>query len=237
MLLGEPQLLAEVFRVLVDREPGRQRRDLEQDPARLAEVDRAEVVAVLHGRDVHPGLADAGAPRQVVLVARRPRDVVDGAGAVEAALGGRRVVGPREVAHAIRAVDLGEAQRLGQQRVGTDGAVGPRAHDPGDRVLGRDLRVLGALRRRDRTPRARTAARRSPRRTASHRPARRRSRAAARPRSPATPRTPRRAGSCGSSPRPRGRATRPGTRTRSGSCRATPPRRRSTGDRRPASRS
>ena len=62
VLGGQAQLLAEVLGVLVDGEPGRARRDLEQDPLRLAEVDRVEVVAVDHGRDVHAGLGGALLP-------------------------------------------------------------------------------------------------------------------------------------------------------------------------------
>ena len=57
VLRREPQRLAEVLGVLVDREAGGEGRDLEQDPARLAEVDRAEVVAVAHVGHVAAGVA------------------------------------------------------------------------------------------------------------------------------------------------------------------------------------
>ena len=83
MLGRQAQRLAEVLGVLVDREAGGERGDLEQDAARLAEVDRLEVVAVADvGVTSPPGRRDALLPGEVVLVARGPRDVVDGARAL-----------------------------------------------------------------------------------------------------------------------------------------------------------
>src|SRR5437764_13475717 len=69
VLSREAQLLAEMAGVLVNREAGGSRRDLEQDALRLAEVDREEVVAVDHGRDLHGGLRHPSLPRDRVLVA------------------------------------------------------------------------------------------------------------------------------------------------------------------------
>ena len=51
----------------VRRQARRQRRDLEQDPPRLAEVDRAEVVTVTHVADREAGLADPLQPAEVIL--------------------------------------------------------------------------------------------------------------------------------------------------------------------------
>ncbi len=51
----EDELLAEVLGILVEREARAERRDLEEDAARLAEVDRAEPEAVDDRRRVHSG--------------------------------------------------------------------------------------------------------------------------------------------------------------------------------------
>ena len=64
--------------------PGPERRDLEQDAARLAEVDRAEPEAVDDLGRAAAGVGDAVAPRLLLLHRRRPRDVVHGAGAGDA---------------------------------------------------------------------------------------------------------------------------------------------------------
>ena len=64
---GSRSCLAEVLGVLVDGEAGRQRGDLEQYAAWLAEVDRAEVVAVAHVGDVAAGVADTLLPRRCSL--------------------------------------------------------------------------------------------------------------------------------------------------------------------------
>src|SRR5512133_2321297 len=65
---GQGEALAEVLERLVDREAGPEGRDLEEDAARLPEVDRLEVEAVDH----------ALPPRFVLLRRRGPGDVVDG---------------------------------------------------------------------------------------------------------------------------------------------------------------
>ncbi len=61
------ELLAEVLEGLVDREAGAQRGDLEEDAARLAEVDRAEVEAVDQRRRLRAGL-DRAIPPCLVIV-------------------------------------------------------------------------------------------------------------------------------------------------------------------------
>ena len=81
--------LAEVLRILVRREARAERRDLEEHAARLAEVDRAEVEAVDHGRRLRAGRGDPLAPGLVLLHRRGPGDVVDGARAADPALRGR----------------------------------------------------------------------------------------------------------------------------------------------------
>src|SRR5690606_25781113 len=82
---------------LVGGEAGADRGDLEQHPARLPEVDRIEVVAVLDVGDEPAGVGDAPLPGEVVGVGRRPGDVVDGAGAGHAAVGGL-IEGPAHAA-------------------------------------------------------------------------------------------------------------------------------------------
>src|SRR3954447_4275214 len=99
VLLRQPQLLAQVLGRLVDGEARRERRDLEEHAARLAEVDGGEVVAVADVGHVLAGGAGALLPREVVLVARGPGDVVHGARTeAPAAALGRRVVGPVHMA-------------------------------------------------------------------------------------------------------------------------------------------
>src|SRR3954452_21585577 len=97
VLARQAQLLAEMLRLLVDSEAWRRRGDLEQDPVRLAEVDRVEVVAVDHRRDPHAALRHALLPREVVVVERVPRNVVDRPSALDAPPRGF-VVAPVEVA-------------------------------------------------------------------------------------------------------------------------------------------
>src|SRR5207248_6473980 len=72
----EDERLAQVRRVLVGREARAERRDLEQDAARLAEVDRAEPEAVDDRRRPPACLLDARAPRLLLVHRARPRDVV-----------------------------------------------------------------------------------------------------------------------------------------------------------------
>src|SRR2546427_7846837 len=66
---------------LVDGEAWLVGGDLEQDPARLAEVDRLEVFAFDHRRHVAPGLDQHLAPVELVrIVGGAPRNMVDGSG-------------------------------------------------------------------------------------------------------------------------------------------------------------
>ena len=85
-------MFAQVVGVLVDREARAGGGQLEQHPARLAEVDAQEVLAVDDGRGALSGLDQARAPGLVLVVAIAPGDVVDGAGALEAGRGRRVVV-------------------------------------------------------------------------------------------------------------------------------------------------
>src|ERR687891_1619187 len=104
------ELLAERLERLVDREAGRAGGDLEQHAARLAEVDRAEVVAVDHRGGAAAALLDAPAPRLVVLVLRCPRDVVHRSRALYATVGWRGVV-------EVQAAAAGAARLPGPVRV------------------------------------------------------------------------------------------------------------------------
>ena len=139
--------------ILVDGEPRRERGDLEQDAPRLAEVDRGEVVAVAHVGDIGAGLPHPLLPGELLGVGRRPGDVMHRARPL--APGGlrRRVVAPVEravVAEEVVTVSrVGKAERLGEEAIldGVVGPVGPGAVHPGDRVLGRDLRVAWSPRR------------------------------------------------------------------------------------------
>jgi hypothetical protein len=76
---------AELVQGLVGGEARRVGRDLEQDAAGLAEVDRVEVLPVDHGRDVEAEGGDALAPFALDLPRLgAERDVVDRAGALPA---------------------------------------------------------------------------------------------------------------------------------------------------------
>src|SRR5438105_5134597 len=88
----EREALAEMLGRFVGREAGAECGDLEEDAARLAEVDRAEVEAVDDGRRRRARLQRPRPPCLVVVHRRGPGDVVDGACAPEPALGRRRVV-------------------------------------------------------------------------------------------------------------------------------------------------
>ena len=68
---------------LIDREARADRRDLEQDAGRLAEVDRAEVVAVDDRRRTGPCLNDARMPLLVFFGRAGPRDMMDGPRALD----------------------------------------------------------------------------------------------------------------------------------------------------------
>ena len=85
------ELLAEVLERLVDGEARAHRGDLEEDAAGLAEVDRLEVEAVDLRRRLGAGRDRLLAPLHVLLERRGPGDVVDAAGALQAALGRRLV--------------------------------------------------------------------------------------------------------------------------------------------------
>ena len=80
------ELLAEVLERLVDGEARAERGDLEEDAARLAEVDRAEVEAVDHRGRLRAGRDRPLAPLLVLVHGRGPGDVVDAAGALQRAL-------------------------------------------------------------------------------------------------------------------------------------------------------
>src|SRR5205823_8515466 len=71
---GQP--FAEVLLGLVGREAWADRRDLEQDTARLPEVDRPEVEAVDHARRIAAPFDHAFAPGDVVVHGIRPGDVM-----------------------------------------------------------------------------------------------------------------------------------------------------------------
>src|SRR5216683_2015847 len=114
--------LAQVLLRLVGRESRTDRGDLEQHPARLAEVDGPEVEAVDHRRRVAAALDDAAAPRLVVLHRRRPRDVVHRPRAAQASRRGGRVVDVERaarVASRLIAVRLraGETERFAQELI------------------------------------------------------------------------------------------------------------------------
>src|SRR5919202_3559159 len=71
------QALAEVVRVFVHRKAGRVGGDLEEDPARFAEVDRAEVLPVEDVGHVETAIRNLFSPLFLrCLVRRPPRDVV-----------------------------------------------------------------------------------------------------------------------------------------------------------------
>src|SRR5206468_1605805 len=86
------ELLAEVLEWLVDREARPDRRDLEEDAARLPKVDRLEVEAFDHRRRVRTALGDALLPRLVLLRRRGPRNVMHRPGAGNTRLVRRLVV-------------------------------------------------------------------------------------------------------------------------------------------------
>src|SRR5262245_29871045 len=110
------ELLTQGLEWLVHSEARAERRDLEQDAARLAEVDGAEVEAVDHRRRARPGLDHPLASLLVIVHLGGPGDVVDAAGSLKAALGGRRVEAVEasaSIAAGIPAVVPGlEAERL-----------------------------------------------------------------------------------------------------------------------------
>ena len=178
------ELLAEVLERLVDGEARAQRRDLEEDAAGLAEVDRAEVEAVDHrGRAGRPPRSPARAsprarrssrPRRRGGRCRRP-----GASARRAARRrgrGRRGVSPRASQPSPLRLEL---ERLQQPAAGVrGGAVGADGVEALQRELGRAPRDgrRSAARPRPRRRAARARAPRGRRRPGSRPPAGTRSR-------------------------------------------------------------
>ena len=146
-------LRAELLERHVDREARAVVGDLEEDAARLAEVDRVEVVAVDDRRGVHAGALDALEPLRVLGDRRAQRDVVDRARALQPALVRRRVEaiarrGARRAApSASVAGRLGAEQAL-EQRAGRVGVEAVRADgvEALERVLRGDLGMLGRQR-------------------------------------------------------------------------------------------
>src|SRR5207302_8082953 len=126
------QLLAQVFERLVDGETGADRGDLEQDPARLAEVDRPEVEAVDDRRRMRAALRDAFVPGLVLFLWRGPGDVVHGPGPGAARLRRRLVVRVPGAAFVTPDLPDGVAVRVEDERLLEEGAararVGVGAH-------------------------------------------------------------------------------------------------------------
>ena len=139
----------------VNEEAGLLGRELVQDSARLAEVERVEVVTVDVARVRHAGLPNELDPARQVGVVGAPRDVVHDARALAAALGGRRV--ERDPAAApvaaqlepILVADAASAHQLLEhlRRSGGVGAVGADALEAAQRELGGNLGVHGDQRR------------------------------------------------------------------------------------------
>src|ERR1700687_383840 len=96
---------AERFGGLVDREAWLVGGDLEQDPARLAEINRSEVFALDHWCHVAPGLDQHLAPVNLMRIVRgAPRNMVDGSGRL---LSHRRFRRVEHVEHRARAAGAG----------------------------------------------------------------------------------------------------------------------------------
>src|SRR6185503_18296047 len=138
----------------VDGEPGLRRRELEQDPARLAEVDRAEVVAVDDPAVRDAGLLQHVEPAPVLGLGRVPGDVVDRAGTLPRGLVRDRVERDPAAAcvaaelPAVAVVRLGVHQALEHRRGRLwPVAVGADALEAVQRELRRDLRMDGDERR------------------------------------------------------------------------------------------
>src|SRR5579875_2779623 len=67
------EALAQVSDVLVDSEAGAVGCDLEENPTRLAEIDRREIIAINDGGDPQASRADVLTPRLLLRTARRPK--------------------------------------------------------------------------------------------------------------------------------------------------------------------
>src|SRR6185312_7739439 len=124
------------------------RRDLEQDAARLAEVHRLEVEAVDDRRGVGAALGNAVLPGLFVVLRRRPGDMVDGARSGDTALVGP-VVEVEPAALVAANLPAGGAPRVELERLLEEapallGVVGVCAHAV--EALQRELlRHLGAV--------------------------------------------------------------------------------------------
>src|SRR5438128_4986877 len=146
--------LTEVLSGLIDSEAGADGRDLKQHAARLAEVDRAEVVAVDDGCRAGARLRHQRVPPLVILHARGERDVVHGARSL-AREGARRrgivvveALSPLAAHEPLSVVVAGEAQCVSQQPRARRRlrSIGPHAVEAGQRVLTRYLGRGGAQR-------------------------------------------------------------------------------------------
>src|SRR5437764_178144 len=129
--------------ILIDREAGTIRRELEQHAARLLEVDRLEPEAIDYGRRMMPRRFD---PRShlvlMLLVVHAPREVMDAADAPRAAAPFGRLANVEHARRALEAVadyavflaEALEAEHVGDERLGHLGLALPhlRAVQPPD---------------------------------------------------------------------------------------------------------
>src|SRR5713226_7261112 len=145
-LRRQDEAFAQVRGILVDRKARTHRRDLEQHATWFAKVHGLEPIAVDHRRRLSAGRNDALAPRHLLVVKRRPGNVMHRADPGPAALRGSNVVhvasGPTFPASLPRHVsDSREPQRALEQLAARFGIGGVRAHlfESLDRVLGRYL--------------------------------------------------------------------------------------------------
>ena len=170
------QLLAERLERLVGGEAGAERRDLEQDAARLAEVDRAEAEAVDHRRRPPAGGRDLLAASLVLVERRRPtrRGAPSRRPGCRAAVRRRRRRRrSRRAARRARLPARLEAEPLEERRAARRvRGVGAHAGEAAERVLLRDLGML-ARRAARRPSRRRPARARAPPGRAEDEPSRR----------------------------------------------------------------
>src|SRR5262249_20037357 len=135
---------------LVGGESGPDRGDLEENAARLAEIDGFKVEAVDHGRRPRAGVRNTILPGRVFVRKRGPGDVVHGAGAADARLLGRGVVAVPTFAPVAASlveprIELLELERVDKEAAAAlrVGGVGAHAVEALERELGGDLRVPG----------------------------------------------------------------------------------------------
>src|SRR4051794_31387766 len=129
----QDQRLTQVLAVLVDREAGPHRRDLEQHPARLPEVDRAEPEPVDDPARMRSGGADARQPVLLLVHVRGPCDAMYGARTGDAGPRRRRRIkrvataahGAARLPRALARRD--EAERLLEERAARLGSARERA--------------------------------------------------------------------------------------------------------------